>query len=159
MQIQNSIHPVSPAFLQSDSTQFNQKGEMFHDIFQHTLNNKSDSRPLKIELTGILVPCQKVVQGYHCNFKLETDSEEYFLRMSDEVSMFAKKIEWEEIRVKGFVAPDNGLFEVEKIKLAQRSVPFKMTTGPLESDFEFDQYKRTIARRGKLDLAPDYLAS
>ena len=82
MYIQNSNNPVSHAFFRSDSTQFNQNRETFHDIFRRTLNNKSGSRPPKIELTGILVPCGKVVQGYKCKFKLETDSKEYFLCMA-----------------------------------------------------------------------------
>ncbi len=159
MQIQNSINSVSCAFLRSDTTQFNQNKEMFHDIFQRRLNSKSGSRPPKIELTGILVPCNTVVQGYRCKFKLETDSKEYFLSMSDSVALVAKKIEWEEVTVKGFLDPDDGLFEAEKISLAQRSEPFRLMTGPLESYFELDQFKRTIAQRGKLDLALEYLAS
>lgn len=159
MQTQNSITPVSPAFLRSDATQFSQNRETFHDIFQRTLNNKSGSRPPKIELTGILVPCYKIVQGYQCKFKLETDSNEYFLSMSDAITQVAKKIEWEEVTVKGFLDPDDGLFEVEKISLAQRNEPFRLTIGPIDSYFELDQLKRTIAQRGKLDLAPEYLAS
>lgn len=159
MNIQNSISPVSPAFLRSDSAQFNQQRETFHDIFQRTLNNKSGSRPPKIELTGILVPCTKVVQGYKCKFKLETDSKEYFLSMSDAVASVAKQIEWEEVTVRGFLDPDDGLFEVEKISLAKTGEPFRLTTGPLEPYYEIDQIKRTIAQRGKLDLAPEYLAS
>lgn len=159
MQIQNSINPVSPAFLRSDSTQFSQNKETFHDIFQRTLNNKSSSRPPKIELTGILVPCNKIVQGYQCKFKLETDSKEYFLSMSDALTLVAKKIEWEEVTVKGTLDPDDSLFEVEKISLVQRSEPFRLTLGPIDSYFDLDQYQRTIAQRGKLDLAPEYLAS
>lgn len=159
MYIQNSINPVSPAFLRNDSAQFNQKRETFYDIFQRTLNNKSSSRPPKIELTGILVPCGEVVQGYQCKFKLETDSNEYFLIMGDPIALVAKRIEWEEVSVRGILDPDDGLFEVEKISLAQRSEPFRLMAGPLEPCFELEHYKRTIVQRGKLDLAPEYLAS
>jgi len=159
MQIQNSINSVLPGFLRSDLTPSNQNRETFHDIFQRTLNNKSGSRPPKIELTGILVPCNEFVKSYRCKFKLETDSREYLLSMSEAVSLVAKKIEWEEVTVKGFLDPDDGLFEVGKISLAQRREPFRLNTGPLELSFELNQCKRTIEQRGKLDLAPEYLAS
>lgn len=159
MYIQNSITPVLSAFLRSDSTQFNQNKQTFQDIFQHRMSKKSGSRPPKIELTGILVPCTKIVQGYKCKFKLETDSKEYFLSLCDAIASVAKKIEWEEVRVKGFLDPNDELFEVEKISLAHRTEPFRLTTAPIESYFELDQLKRTIAQRGKLDLAPEYLAS
>ncbi len=159
MQIQNSINPVSRPFLRSDSTQFNQNRETFHDIVQYKLNSKSGSRPPKIALTGMLVPCGKTVQGHKCKFKLETDSKEYFLSMSDAIALVAKRLEWEEVTVKGFLDPGDALFEVEKICLAQRREPFTPTTGPLDPFFELDQYKRAIAQRGKLDLAADDMSS
>ena len=56
MYIQNSISPVQSLTLRSNGADLNQHKETFHDIFQRTLNNKSNSRPPKIELTGILVP-------------------------------------------------------------------------------------------------------
>jgi hypothetical protein len=159
MYIEKSINPVSSAFLRSNTTQFNHSKETFEDIFQRTLNNKSGSRPPKIELTGVLTPCRKMIQGYHCKFRLETDSNEYFLSMSDALAAIARKIEWEEVTVRGYLDPDDGLFEVEKISLSQKTEPFRLTTGPIDSYFELDQYKRTIAQRGKLDLSLDYLAS
>lgn len=159
MNIQNSISPVSPAFLRSDSAQFNRHRETFHDILQRTLKNKSGSRPPQIELTGILIPCSTVVQGYKCKFKLETDSEEYFLSMSDAVASIAKKIEWEEVTARGVLDPDDGLFEVEKISLAKTGEPFRLTMGPSEPSFELEQLKRTIDQRGMLDVAPEFLAS
>jgi hypothetical protein len=96
---------------------------------------------------------------YKCKFKLEADSKEYFLCMSDSVEVVAKKVEWEEVTVKGFLDPDDCLFEVEKISLAQMSEPFRPAMAPMESSFELDQYKRTIFQRGTLDLAPEYVAS
>jgi len=159
MQIENSIKPISPVFLQNDSTQFSQYRETFHDILQRTLKNVSSSRPPKIELTGVLVPCSEVVQGYHCKYKLETDTSEYFLSMSDNLSLIAKKIEWDEVSVKGFLDTNDNLLEVEKISLVQKNESILLNTPPPETYFEFDQYERTIAQRGKLDLAPEYLAS
>ena len=159
MYIEQSIKPVSPVFLRSDSTQFNQSKEMFHDIFQRTLNHKSGSRPPKIELTGILIPLEKAARKHQCNFKLETDQNEYVLRMGEVVSTLANKLEWEEVTVKGYFDPDEGIFEVEKISLANRSEPYRLSLGPTDLYFELDQYKKSIAQKGMLDVAFDYLAS
>lgn len=159
MQIENSIKPISPVFFQSDSAQFSQYKETFHEILQRSLKNVSGSRPPKIELTGVLVPCSEVVQGFHCKYKLETDSSEYFLSMSDNLSLIAKKIEWDEVSVKGFLDTNYNLLEVEKISLVQKNESFAFAAPPPELYFEFDQYERTIAQRRKLDLAPEYLAS
>lgn len=141
-----------------DSTQFNQHKETFRDIFQRTLNHKSGSRPPKIELTGILIPLQKGQQN-QCSFKIETDQNEYLLRMSDAVLLVAKKLEWEEVTVKGYLDLDEGIFEVEKVSLSNRSEPYRLSLGPTDLYFELDQYKKSIARKGIIDVAPDYLAS
>ena len=138
MYIEKSTDPVSKFNLRSDTVQLNHLRETFEDIFQHTLNNISGSRPPKIELTGILAPCNKVIRGYHCRFRLETDSGEYFLSMSDELVSVGKKIEWEEVTVRGYLDPDDGLFEVEKIRICQRSEPLRLTPIPVESGW-FDR--------------------
>ncbi|MGZ3691069.1 MAG: hypothetical protein ACXVAX_06185 [Pseudobdellovibrio sp.] len=159
MQIENNIKPVSPIFLRNDSAQFNQKRETFHDILQRALNPISGSRPPKIELTGVLVPCSKFTQRQRCEFKLETDSDDYFLRMCDSQTKIAEKMEWDEVTVKGFLDNEENLIEVEKISLVQDSEPVRLHTSLVDSNFEIDDYRRTIEQRGKLDLAPEYLAS
>ena len=138
MFFEKCVDPVSQSFFKSNPTQFRHRWETFEDIFQHTLNNISGSRPPKIELTGILAPCSKVIRGYHCRFRLETDSGEYFLSMSDELVSVGKKIEWEEVTVRGYLDPDDGLFEVEKIRICQRSEPLRLTPIPVESGW-FDR--------------------
>jgi hypothetical protein len=155
MYIEQFINPVSPVFLRSDSTQFNQSKETFHDIFQRTLNHNSGSRPPKIELTGILVPIAKLAPKPQSDFKLETDQNDYVLRMSDAVSILAKKLEWEEVTVMGYHDADEGIFEVEKISLSNRSEPYRLSLGPTDLFFELDQYKKSIVRKGMLDIAPD----
>lgn len=159
MYIETAINPVQPSFFRSNSTEFNKQKETFHDIFQRTLNSKSSSRPPKIELTGILVPCNEVAGGLRFKFKLETDSNEYLLSMSDALSVIAKKAEWEEVTVKGCLNLESNIFEVEKISLAQGSQPFKITPTVGDSYFDIDTYKKLIALRGKIEPAPDYLAS
>lgn len=64
MYIERAVNPVQASFFRSNSAEFNQKQETFHDIFQRTLNSKSSSRPPKIELTGILVPCNELAGGF-----------------------------------------------------------------------------------------------
>jgi hypothetical protein len=155
MIIENAINPVSSVFLRNDSNRFHPNRETFHDIFQRKLNSQSGSRPPKIELTGILIPCRKLVQGSECHFQLETDSQEYFLTMKDSLLLVAKRLEWEEVTVKGFLNPADGSVEVEKVSLAGKNEAFRLGVGSMDSYFELDQYKRIIAQRGKLDLAPD----
>ena len=163
MFIEQTIKPVSQVILRNDSSQLNQNKETFHDIFQRTLNYKSGSRPPKIELTGILIPLEMKVLNpkinLQCKFKLETDQNEYLLRMSDAITMLAKKLEWEEVKVNGYFDPEEGIFEVEKISLCNWTEPYRLPLGPSESYFELDEYKKVIARKGKLDIIPEYLAS
>lgn len=159
MYIEQSINPFSQGILRSDTANFNQHKETFYDILQRTLNHKSGSRPPKIELTGILIPIQKLTQLKQYSYKIETDQDEYLLRMNDALSSIAKKLEWEEVTVKGYIDPDEGIFEVEKISLSNRNEPLRLSLGPTDLYFELDQYKRSIARKGIVDVAPDYLAS
>ena len=159
MHIEQSVKPVSPVFLRSDSNQFSQNKETFHDIFQRTLNHNSGTRPPKIELTGILIRLDKSASRPRCQFRLETARNEYVLRMSDTVFMLAKKLEWEEVTVKGYLDPEEGVFEVEKISLSCRSEPYRLSVVHSDLSFELDQYKKSIAQKGMLDVAPEYLVS
>jgi hypothetical protein len=158
MYIQNSITPVSPAFLRSDSSQFNQNKETFHDIFQRTLNNKSGSRPPKIELTGVLTPLGRSGLA-SCRYKLETDSKEYLLGLSDPLKRTARKLEWEEVTVRGYLDFDSDVFEVEKMSLTGNHDPFETTVRLPVNHFDLEGLKKAISQKGKLDLAPEYLAS
>lgn len=159
MYTERVVNPIQPSFFKSNSTEFNKQKETFEDIFQRTLNNKSNSRPPKIELTGMLVPCDEVAHGYRFKFKLETESSEYLLRMSDTLVAIAKKVEWEKVSVRGCLNFEDGIFEVEKISLVESSQPFKFMPNVSESYFDIDTYKKLIALRGKIEVAPDYLAS
>jgi hypothetical protein len=158
MYIERALNPVQPSFFRTNSTEFNKQKETFHDIFQRTLKSKSSSRPSKIELTGILVPCKEIVGGHRFKFKLETESNEYLLSMSDTLSLIAKKAEWEEVTVKGCLSLEGNIFEVEKINIAQHGQPIKITTSVGDSYFDIDTYKKLIALLGIIEPAPDYLA-
>lgn len=118
MYIERVVSPVQASFFKSSFNEFNKKKETFHEMFQHTLNSNSNARSPKIELTGVLVPCNKVAGGLRFKFKLETNSNEYFLRMSDVLDMIASKAEWETVTVTGSLALEGNIFEVEKMKLA-----------------------------------------
>lgn len=113
--VNNRVNPVSPLFLKSDSAQLDQHKEAFREIFLQTLNSRSNSRPPKIELRGVLVPCSETSHGRHFDYKLVTDSDEYLLGMNDILIAVARKAEWEEVNVKGSVNFDEDTVEVEKI--------------------------------------------
>lgn len=138
------------------------KKETFHDIFQQMLNHRSSSRPPKIELRGILIPIP-IRQKHQCHFKIETADNEYLLRMGATTELIAKKLAWEDVKVKGYLDLEEGIFEVEKISLTNRDEPFQISMGPsdllFELSFGIDRYKKLIAQKGLLDITPDYLAS
>lgn len=159
MFIERSINSVQPAHLKSNTSHFNHNGEAFHDIFLRSLSNKSSSRPPKIEVTGVLVPISKIIGGHLYRFKLESNSSEYLLSMNNRLEGIAKKIELEEVTVKGYFNLDSNALEVEKITVSQASDPLKAEFTTDDSYFDTDYYERAIAKRGKLEPAFDYLAS
>jgi hypothetical protein len=133
--------------------------ETFQDILNRTLNNKSNSRPPKIELTGILIPCFQEIRGQVYRFKLGTDSNEYFLSMNTGLTQVAKNAAWEEVTVKGYLNLDTQVFDVEKIVLTEADEPYQVPAGMRETYFDLDAYEKIIHQRGKLEPAFDYLAS
>lgn len=132
--------------------------ESFRDIFQRSLNNKSSSRPPKLELTGLLIPCYQELHGRPFRFKLGTDSNEYLLSMNSNLAQVAKNVAWEEVAVRGYLDLDSNVFEVEKLTLAEAEEPMQMPTN-FKDIFEADAYERIINQRGKLEPAVEYLAS
>lgn len=156
MYIERSISPVQQSNLTTD---FRQYGETFYDVFQHALNSKSNSRPPKIELTGMLIPCNKMSQGQFYSYKLETDSKEYFLSMNKTLSEIAKKIEWEEVTVKGYLDLETNVFEAEKISLSKINDSSRLLGLLRDPYYEIESYKKIIEKRGKLEPAMDELAS
>lgn len=154
-----SANPIVQTQFRSKCTHFNHSGETFHDIFQQRLNNSHYSRSPKIEVTGVLVPFDKVVSGRAYKFKLDSDSKEYTLSMTETLEAIAKKIEWEEVTIKGLLNFRTDVLEVEKIVLSQSSDPIKTVLPSDDPYFDAEFYQKTIARRGKLEPEPDYLAS
>lgn len=157
--VKSRVNPVSTSFLRSDSMQLDQSKEEFREIFQQTLNNRSNFRPPKIELRGVLVPCSETSHGRHFAYKLETDSDEYLLSMNDILVAVARKAEWEEVNVKGSMNFEENTFEVEKMSLARLREPFGSGAGLQDSCFDEYWYKEMIAQQGVLEPAPDYLVS
>lgn len=154
-----SIDPIEQTQFKSNTTRFNQNGETFHDIFQRYLNNSHHSRSPKIEVTGVLVPFDKVVSGRIYKFKLDSDSKEYTLSMTKNLEAIAKKIEWEEVTVKGIFEPHTNVLKVEKMSVSQASDPIKTALPSDDPYFDAEFYQKTISLRGKLEPEPDYLAS
>ncbi|MFN3455362.1 MAG: hypothetical protein ACK41T_10420 [Pseudobdellovibrio sp.] len=128
----------------------------------HRLSGKRvshHSRSPKIEVTGILVPFNRVVDGRTHKFRVDSDSNEYTLSLTKTLEGIAKKIVWEEVIVKGSLDLQSNVLEVEKISLSQSNDPIK--TAPPVDDPYFDAkyYQEAIARSGKVETTVDYLAS
>jgi hypothetical protein len=159
MYTQNLVNPMQPAFLRGNPMQFNQSKDTFHDVFQRALNNKSNSRPPRVELTGILAPCSTTYKGQVYKFKLDVDSEEYLLRMTAPLARLAKEVEWHEVMVKGYLDFEGGILEVEKISLSRSSEPLEVSAKFEDPWLVIDEVQKTLAKRGTLEVASHCLAS
>ena len=152
------INPIQSASLQSSLNKDRKFTENFQDIFHRALNGKSNSWPSKIELSGLLIPCHLEFQDRLYKYKLGTESNEYLLSISSQLSRIAKNAEWEEVSVKGYFDPSSDVFEVEKITLTEVK---ELPTPALfqEISFELEDYEKIISQRGKLEPIVDDLAS
>jgi hypothetical protein len=159
MYIEKLINPVAPIFLRGNSADLSQSKNTFRDILKQALNNKSSSRPPKVELEGILIPCYEERLGRTYRFKLGTESSEYFLCFSDVLEKLARKAAWEEVEVKGYFNFDSRVVDVEKINLLDLGDAIDVPSVPREPSSDLDAYKRIIDMRGKLEPALDYMAS
>lgn len=158
MFVENTIRPTQSASLRNNLSKSSSSSNSFHDVFQQALNSKSNSRPPKLELTGLLIPCYRELHGRILRFKLGTESNEYLLSMSPTLAQAAKNAEWEEVTVKGHLNLDSNVFDVEKLTLTETEEPIQ-TPVSFKEPFDIDTYERIINQRGKLEPAPEYLAS
>ncbi len=97
--------------------------ETFGEIFDLTTRGQSGRRPIKIELEGILVPCIRSIHEKRFRYRLDSTTGEYFLSMNEALKSLAKKVEWEEVIIKGQLNPDAAIVEVEKICRSQKDEP------------------------------------
>lgn len=130
--------------------------DSFDDILRQALNSKSNSRPPKMELTGLLMPCYQELHSQTVIFKLGTKSDEYLLPMNTKLAHAAKNAVWEVVTVRGHLDLESNVFNVEKITLTQTEEPILERTNLKD---EIDTYKRIINQRGKLEPAIEHLAS
>lgn len=158
MFVENTIRPTQSPSLRKNLSKDRSSSNSFHDVFQQALNSKSNSRPPKLELTGLLIPCYRELHGRVLRFKLGTQSNEYLPSMSPTLAQAAKNAEWEEVTVKGHLDLDNNVFDVEKLTLTEIDEPIQMPAS-FKEPFDIDSYERIIHQRGKLEPAPEYLAS
>lgn len=158
MYVDRNINPVESISFKNNLGKDARFSESFHDIFQRSLNNKSNSRPPKLELTGLLIPCYQELAGRVFRFRLGTESNEYLLSMNTKLAQAAKNAAWEEVTVRGHLDLENNVFDVEKLTLTQTEEPVQIPPN-FKEHFEIDVYERIISQRGKLEPAVEYLAS
>jgi hypothetical protein len=133
--------------------------ETFHQLLERSLNNKFSSRPPKVEISGVLAPTYAAMNGKVFRFKIVTDATEYYLHLNSELSLVAKKMEWEDVTAKGTLDLETNVFTAERLTL--KHSPDDLQTGykPSDSNFDLDFYNKTIAQIGRLEPEPSYLAS
>lgn len=158
MYVERNISPVETTSLTNNLSRDSRFGGTFHEVLQRTLSSKSNSRPPKLELTGLLIPCHKESFGRVFKFKLGTESNEYFLAMNSKLAQVAKNAAWEEVTVRGQLDLESNVFEVEKLTLTQTEEPIQVPTS-FKEPLDIDAYERIISQRGKLEPAIEYLAS
>ncbi len=158
MFVERAINPIESVSLKNNLSKNSSSSSSFHDIFQHELKSKSNSRPPRLELTGLLIPCYQELDGRILRFKLGIEPNEYLLSMSPALAKAAKNAEWEEVSVKGRLDLDSNVFHVEKLTLTGTEEPMQIPIS-IKEPFDIDSYERIINQRGKLEPAVDYLAS
>ena len=158
MYVERTVSPVESISFKSNLSKDARFSESFHDIFHRSLNSKSNSRPPKLELTGLLMPCYQELHGRTFRFKLGTESNEYLLSMNTKLAQVAKNVAWEEVTVRGHLDLESNVFDVEKLALTQTEEPVQIPTNFKEPS-EIDVYERIINQRGKLEPAVEYLVS
>ena len=131
----------------------------FHELLQRSLSGQSSSKPPKIEVSGLLVPTLSLISGQVVRFKLETNHREYFLSMNKNLEKIAKRVECEQVTVKGCFDLETQLFEVEKIFISRADSLVGIGSVPEALTWDDNFYKRTIAKFGKLEPAVEHLAS
>lgn len=158
MSIEQSISSIQSASFMNSTARFGNSEEAFHDVFQRALNDRSSSRPPKVEVAGILVPVGHLSSGRRYRYRLESDLGEFTLKMSAALEFLARRVEWEEVTVKGYLESDCNVIEVEKLKANKTNdllKPYSSHEAYLDADF----FAKSIAQFGKLEPALDFIGT
>jgi hypothetical protein len=118
----------------------------------HVFQKPASSSPRRMQLQGTLIPCNELYFGERFRFKLETRMNEYYLKMNNGMEITAKRLEWEEVTVSGYLDPDSKMFVVERILNLQKPDSVRMSLG-LDSVLDVDHLRTIINRYGKLEPA------
>lgn len=135
------------------------ENESFQQILERSLNNKFNSRPPKIEISGTLTPVHTMARGKTYRFKIVSDSAEYLLNLNAELTEAAKKYEWEDVTAKGYLDINGKILTVERLCLNRIPDDLQLNTRIKDSYYDLDFYRKTISQFGYLEPEPGYLAS
>lgn len=158
MFVENLVGGTEKASMRSPLARDGEFSETFQQILERTMKSHSSSRPPKIELSGILIPCHQKIFGRTFKFKLGARTRDFWLAMNDNLVSIARNAEWEEVTVRGNLDLDSKVLEVEKIILEHAEEPYQISN-VREPAFDVEAIQRAISQKGKLEPALEYLAS
>jgi hypothetical protein len=133
--------------------------ETFHQILERSLNDKFNSRPPKMEISGVLTPVHASVGESGHQFKIVTKSSEYNLKLNSDLLQIAKRILWEEVNAKGVLDVESKIFTVERLSLKYKPDEMGVSAKIGDINFDLDFYSKTISRLGRLEPEPGYFAT
>jgi hypothetical protein len=133
--------------------------ETFHQILERSLNNNFNSRPQKLEISGLLTPIHANANGRIFKFKLITDSEEYILNLNGDLYLIAKKVEWEEVTAKGIFIGKTKIFTVEHLILKDSPPDLQISSKISDFNCDLNFYIKTISKFGRLETELESLVS
>lgn len=158
MYVDRTINPIESDSLNNNPGKMGRYPESFHDILMRTINDRSNSHPYKLELTGLLMPCYHQLQRHTFRFKLATEAREYFLAMNTKLTEAAKNVAWEVVTVRGYLDYENNVFNVERLIFTNTEDPLQIPAN-FREPIDLETFERIIHQRGKLEPAIDDLAS
>jgi|GEM_PF-6486453 len=133
----------------------------FETILRSQMQNQSEapSRPLKIELKGLLVPTGIGEERALRFYKLDQGISEYALNIPRNLLGMARRSEWERVIVRGQPSHNGKVFEVESILLAPERQESQAHLAELDFSFDLEDFKKKIYSKGKLEPVFEHVAS
>src|SRR5690606_6842021 len=103
----------------------------------------------------MIVPCRKTIDNQSYNYKLRTETKDYYLKLNSDLELKADTIVWEKAEIVGNVIPSKNIIKVRSIRYGDPGhfgyMPY------LDAGSSLFDYERQINRWGKIE--PESVAS